>query len=189
MPGRCGSRQVQPLKIPPLSKLAIIHYPDPVLKKKALEVVDFGEPLKALASRMLELMRKDEGVGLAAPQVGLSIRLFVCNSTGNPEDDLICVNPELVETGGIAEREEGCLSVPGATVKVRRALRAVMRAYDVCGHEFHRDQTDLPARIWQHEIDHLDGRLIIDNMSTEDEIVNRRVLKQLKEQYQSRRKS
>lgn len=176
------------MKIPPLSKLSIVHYPDPVLKKKAAEVVEFGKPLRDLAARMLEIMRSEEGVGLAAPQVGLSIRLFVCNASGEPGDDLVCVNPRLIELSGTLEREEGCLSIPGATVTMRRAARAVLRAMDPEGVEFELEKSDLPARIWQHEIDHLDGRLIIDSMSTEDEFANRRILKQLKDQYQSRRK-
>ena len=176
------------LKLPPLSKLRIVLFPDPVLKKKAVEVSEFGPPIRELAGRMLELMREDKGVGLAAPQVGLSLRMFVCNPTGEPGDDLVCVNPRLVEVSGVQDREEGCLSIPGATVTMRRAVRAVLRAQDAEGIEFQLTQTELPARIWQHEIDHLDGRLIIDNMSTEDEIANRRVLKQLKEKYKASRK-
>jgi peptide deformylase len=176
------------LKIPPLSKLRIVLFPDPILKKKAAEVSQFGEPVRALAERMLELMREDKGVGLAAPQVGVGLRMFVCNATGEPADDLVCINPQLVELSGAEEREEGCLSIPGATVTMRRAVRAVMQAIDVEGRLFQLAQSDLPARIWQHEIDHLDGRLIIDNMSTADEIANRRVLKQLKEKYRASRK-
>lgn len=176
------------LKLPPLSKLGIVLYPDPILKKKAEEVMQFGQPLRALADRMFELMREDKGVGLAAPQVGVGWRMFVCNPTGEPADDLICVNPKLVELSGAEEKEEGCLSIPGVTVTMRRAVRAVMQAVDIEGRPFQLAQTDLPARIWQHEIDHLDGRLIIDSMSPADEIANRRALKQLREQYKVARK-
>jgi peptide deformylase len=176
------------LKIPPLSKLRIIQYPDPILKKKAVEVDEFGPELAPLAARMLELMREDKGVGLAAPQVGIGWRIFVCNPTGEPADDLVCVNPKLVELSGADEKEEGCLSIPGATVSMRRAVQAVMQGVDVNGRPIQLAQSGLPARIWQHEIDHLDGRLIIDNMSTADEIANRRVLKQLKEKYLRSRK-
>jgi peptide deformylase len=176
------------LKIPPLSKLRIVHFPDPILKKKAVEVGEFGPSLRALAARMLELMREDKGVGLAAPQVGVSGRIFVCNATGEAADDLVCINPKLIELSGAEEKEEGCLSIPGATVTMRRAVQAVMQAVDVEGRPFQLAGRDLPARIWQHEIDHLDGRLIIDTMSTADEIANRRVLKQLKEKYLRSRK-
>jgi len=177
------------LKLPPLANLRIVLFPDPILKKKAVDVTEFGEPVRQLAERMLELMRADEGVGLAAPQVGLGLRMFVCNATGQPGDDLVCINPQLVELSGVEERDEGCLSIPGATVSMRRAVRAVMRAMDCEGRTFELAQAALPARIWQHEIDHLDGRLIIDNMSTVDEIANRKVLKQLKDEYKARTKT
>ncbi len=176
------------MKFPPLSKLEIVLYPDPILKKKALEVTEFGAPLRALAERMFELMREEKGVGLAAPQVGVGLRLFVCNPTGESADDQVLVNPRLVELGGAEEREEGCLSIPGATVTMRRAAHGILQAVDVEGRPFQLAQADLPARIWQHEIDHLDGRLIIDNMSASDEIANRRVLKQLRDKYKASRK-
>ena len=176
------------MKAASLSKLRIVHYPDPILKKKAVEVIEFGPSLRSLGERMLELMREDKGVGLAAPQVGIGWRIFVCNASGEPADDMVCVNPKLVELIGAEEKEEGCLSIPGATVTMRRAVQTVMQAVDVDGKPFQLVGKDLPARIWQHEIDHLDGRLIIDNMSTADEIANRRVLKQLKEKYLRSRK-
>lgn len=181
-------RELRRLKLPPLSKLRIVLFPDPILKKKAAEVNQFGEPMRALAARMLELMREEKGVGLAAPQVGVGLRLFVCNATGEPADDLVCINPQLLQLSGVEAKEEGCLSIPGVTVTVRRAVHAVMQAFDVEGRPFQVTQSELPARIWQHEIDHLDGRLIIDSMSTADEIANRRVLKQLKEKFKPSRK-
>lgn len=186
--GRLFHAGIRHLKPTSLSKLRIIVYPDPILKKRAAEVTDFGPEIRALSERMFELMREDKGVGLAAPQVGVGVRMFVCNPTGNPEDDLVCINPRLEGLSGVESREEGCLSIPGVTVTVRRALRAVLHAVDIEGRPFRLEQSELPARIWQHEIDHLDGRLIIDNMSTEDEMANRRILKQLKEQFQSRKR-
>lgn len=120
---------------------------------------------------------------MAAPQVGLGLRLFVCNPTGEPADNLVVVNPEFTELTGSAELEEGCLSIPGVTVKKRRALHAQMRFFDVHGQVQERSGDDLLARIWQHEVDHLDGRLIIDNMSASDEIANRRAIKQLEEEH------
>ena len=163
-----------------LDKLRIVTYPDPILKKTCIEITDFGPRLKALADRMLELMLGAKGVGLAAPQVGILARMFVCNVTGEPDDNLVCFNPTFAELSGAGEAEEGCLSLPGVTVTMRRATHAVMRAQDATGSVFELTGEDLRARIWQHEADHLDGRLIIDNMSATDEIANRRVLKQLK---------
>jgi peptide deformylase len=172
------------VKLPNPAKLRIVLFPDPVLKKVAGEVRRFSKDIHALSTRMFELMRIDKGVGLAAPQVGVSLRLFVCNPTGEPGDDLVCVNPRFLELSGAEEKEEGCLSIPGATVTMRRATHVVMEACDADGRPFQHIGTDLQARIWQHEMDHLDGRLIIDNMSPADEIVNRRAIKQLKEQFQ-----
>ena len=165
------------------TELRIVHYPDPVLREVAAEVTDFGPELKALADRMFGLMRGAEGVGLAAPQVGVSIRLFVCNTTGQPEDDLVCVNPRFTEMTGAAECEEGCLSVPGVTITKRRAARVIMQAQDLGGRPFEATGEGLTARVWQHENDHIDGRLILDGMSPTDEIANRRAVKQLKEKY------
>ena len=166
--------------MPDLAKLRIVPYPDPVLKRKCPPVTEFDSKLEKVAIRMLELMHEANGVGLAAPQVGISARFFVCNPTGEPGDDHICVNPRFSELSGAAEQEEGCLSIPGAAVAVRRATVAVMQAFDVAGKPVEFRGEDLLARIWQHEADHLDGRLIIDNMSPTDEISNRRTLKQLR---------
>jgi len=176
------------VKIPNLALLRVVLFPDPILKRACSPVTEFGPELKALADRMLELMRAEKGVGLAAPQVGLSLRLFVCNPTGEATDDLVCVNPRFVELSGQAEQQEGCLSIPGVTVGVRRATRAVMEAHSVDGTRFEISAIDLPARIWQHETDHLDGKLIIDRMSEADELANRKALKQLRAENNRRRR-
>lgn len=171
------------MKLPTPKGLKIVHYPDPVLKRIASPVTEFGPELRAFADRLLTLMREGKGVGLAAPQVGVSIRLFVCNATGEPGDDVVCVNPVLKDGVGQSELEEGCLSIPGVTVNVRRATKIVMQAVDLQGQPFELVGSDLAARIWQHETDHLDGRLIIDRMSEADELANRKALKQLKADY------
>lgn len=169
-------------------KLQIVVYPDPVLKKQSAPVTEFGPDLASLAERMFELMHADKGVGLAAPQVGLSIRMFVCNSTGEPENNIAYVNPRFLELSGAEEKDEGCLSLPGVTVAMRRATHAVMEAYDLQGNKVVVTGSELLARIWQHETDHLDGKLIIDHMSASDEIVNRRAIKQMQADYRERRK-
>ncbi len=177
-----------PMKLPRLDKLGITFYPDPILKKVCAPVATFGPDLTALADRLLTLMREGRGIGLAAPQVGILIRLFVCNATGEPGDDYICVNPRFAQLEGAEEKEEGCLSLPGVTVNMRRATRAVIDAFDTDGRPFQKTATDLVARIWQHEADHLDGRMITDNMSTTDEIVNRRAIKQLEADFAASRR-
>jgi len=171
------------MKLPDPDKLTIIYYPHPILKEVCAPVDQFGPELEAVANKMLELMREGKGIGLAAPQVGLTIRLFVCNATGEPGNDLVCVNPRFVELTGAAEGEEGCLSIPGVTATMRRATHALIEAVDTDGNRFQRSGVDLEARVWQHEADHLDGRLITDNMSTTDAITNRRAVRQLEADY------
>ena len=171
-----------------IDKLQIVHYPAPVLKKPCAPIETYGPEVRALAERMLHLMREANGVGLAAPQVGVSWRLFVCNGTGEPEDDLVCVNPQVTELTGGDEMDEGCLSIPGVLVNMRRATFAVMTAFDLDGTPYAVEAEGLMARIWQHENDHLNGRLIIDMMSPTDEIANRRALKQLESEYKPSRR-
>ncbi len=169
-----------------LAKLRIVFYPDPVLREHCGPVTEFGPSLQALAARMLELMHAGKGVGLAAPQVGLPIRMFVYNTTGTPADDRVCVNPELTDLEGGVEADEGCLSLPEVTVPMRRAESVTVRAHDTEGKEFRISGTELEARVCQHENDHLDGRTIVDNMPTSAELANRRILKHLKERYRAR---
>ncbi len=171
------------MKLADLDKLRIIYYPDPTLKQVCQKVENFGADPQRLGERMLALMKKAEGVGLAAPQVGIPIRLFVYNLTGEPEDDLICVNPRLIELTGVAEHEEGCLSIPGVSVTMRRSAHAKVEAFDTNGQPFHKTGEVQAARVWQHEMDHLNGRLITDNMSQTDEIANRRAIKLLESEY------
>jgi peptide deformylase len=172
-----------------LSQLRIVHYPDPVLQQPSRPATEFGAPLRALGERMLELMRDQRGVGLAAPQVGIPLRLFVYNTTGDPQHDRICVNPELTDMTGTVEAEEGCLSLPEVTVPMRRAQSVTLCAHDADGNAFEVTGADLDARVWQHEMDHLNGRLIIDNMPTSAELANRRILKHLRDDYRSRSKA
>jgi peptide deformylase len=171
------------MKLPNLKSLRIVCYPDPVLKRKCDPVEEFERGLRDLAERMIQLMRQAQGVGLAAPQVGVPIRLFVFSLSEEPGSEQVCMNPTLSGLDGADEKEEGCLSIPGAMVTMRRATKAVMDAFDLTGQPIQRVGHDLEARVWQHEMDHLDGRLIIDNMSATDEIGNRRAIKQLVADY------
>ena len=113
--------------------LQIITYPDARLRKVCREVERFDEELAALAERMLQLMRQHEGVGLAAPQVGVLLRMFVCNPTGDLKDDHVYVNPRLTDLADQADREEGCLSIPDVTVNFRRPLSGKRHAVDLQG--------------------------------------------------------
>ena len=165
--------------------LQIILYPDPRLKKVSQPVEKFDEPLKHLAARMFQLMREARGVGLAAPQVGQNIRMFVMNHTGDPKDDRVYVNPQLTEAEGSEEAEEGCLSLPGLNVRIVRDKTMRMRARDLEGNDIDQVESGYIARVWQHEFDHLNGTLLTDRMGPVAKMSNRKVLKELTEKYEA----
>lgn len=172
-----------------VQKLAIIHYPDARLRQPAGPVEAFDGDLTALAERMRELMRTADGVGLSAPQVGLPLRLFVMDvAHGQERQFLAFVNPELHGLQGSAEAEEGCLSLPGINANVRRAKRCRIEARDLQGRPITLEGEDLTARVWQHELDHLGGVLIIDRMGPSDKIATRKTLRALEEGYAGARK-
>ena len=146
-------------------------------------VEKFDQNLKELAARMFVLMRENRGVGLAAPQVGLNIRMFVMNSTGKPEDDRVYVNPELTEPLGEEEGEEGCLSLPQINANILRSLSIQMNARDLEGKPVSQLESGYIARIWQHEVDHLNGTLLLDRMGPVAKMANRKLLKDLEQRY------
>jgi peptide deformylase len=161
----------------------IIKYPDPRLRRVCEPITEFDERTAGLAQRMLELMKDGNGVGLAGPQTGLCLRIFVANPTGEPADAQVFINPEILDLTGTVEAEEGCLSLPDIRVNIRRARRCRIWAQDVTGRPFEMEGEDLIARIWQHETDHLDGKLIIDRMDATDRIANRKKIAELEEAY------
>ena len=140
-----------------MSVLNIVYFPDDPLTKKAEPVTLFGPELEEFAANMLETMHAYDGVGLAAPQVGRSQRLFVLQE---PDGEEMClVNPEILERDGGEEGEEGCLSMPTIYTMVSRATRIRVQARDVHGKPLELEATDFLARIIQHEYDHLEGIL------------------------------
>lgn len=163
----------------------IVRYPDPRLRGACAPVDPTDEQVGLLAERMFELMKQHNGVGLAAPQVGLNVRMFVCNPTGEPEDSLVLVNPVLSELTGSEEGEEGCLSIPEVRVRVRRAKRCRVVAHDPQGALIEIECSDLLARIMQHENDHLEGKLIIDRMDGPDRIANKKAIAQLEADFKA----
>src|SRR6188508_1315769 len=132
---------------------------------------------------MIELMREAKGVGLAAPQVGENVRVFVMNPTGEMTDDRVYINPELTEAEGSEEAEEGCLSLPGINVNIVRDKTLRMRARDAAGKEIDEIASGYIARIWQHEFDHLNGVMLTDRMGSVGKLMNRGKLKELEEKY------
>lgn len=152
---------------------------DPVLRQKTNRVTVFDARLEKLAKSMIEVMLREEGVGLAANQVGVLSRLFVWRNPENEDERYVYVNPEIVERSeACCTESEGCLSVPGTTMEVSRSEEVTVEAQDLTGEPIRVHLTGFLARIVQHEIDHLDGRLIIDRTSPEE---RRRVLKELRE--------
>ena len=147
--------------------LKIVKYPEPVLSQPGEPITEFNAELKKLAADMFETTYASQGVGLAAPQVGVSKRMTVIDlSMGKvPKDKLVLVNPEIIAQEGKLYEEEGCLSFPEIREKVVRAAKVRVRAQDLHGKWFEMDGDDLLARCMQHEIDHLDGMLFIFRMS------------------------
>jgi peptide deformylase len=164
-----------------IEQLEIVKYPNPVLRQTAVKVERFDKNLELLVLKMLELMHSNKGVGLAANQVGIPLRLFVANHTGEPADDKAYINIEFLEAAGWAEAEEGCLSLPQIYGNVRRNQKVTIEAYDVKGNRFEIQAADLYARVLQHESDHLDGKMIIDRMNMVAKIANRRQIKYLED--------
>jgi peptide deformylase len=164
-------------------QLKIIHYPDPRLRKKAAPITAFTAELTQTAEKMVELMHADKGVGLAAPQVGLSIALFVMNPTGQPQDQRIYVNPVLTQGEGSELGEEGCLSLPGIRTNVDRFVKMQITAQDLTGQTFTESAEGFVARIWQHEVDHLNGTLILDRMGPGTKLMFRKKIRELEAAY------
>ncbi|MEZ5850566.1 MAG: peptide deformylase [Hyphomicrobiaceae bacterium] len=151
-----------------MSKLPIILIPDPVLRKAALAVERVDDELRRLADDMLETIYDAPGVGLAAPQVGVSRRLVVLDTASDEEGKkpLVLINPEIVRLGSETRvYEEGCLSIPDVKVEIERPSTLTVRFLDRDGKQQELDAEGLLATAIQHEVDHLDGRLIIDFLS------------------------
>jgi len=147
-----------------MAHLKIRVYPDPILKKIAAPLTDFGPKSQKLFEDMIETMYLDDGVGLAAPQVGVSLRVLIASPTAKPGEEQVIVNPEILEESGRETESEGCLSVPGLAVKVARAKKIRLRYQDRQGNSHEVTLKDFFARVIQHEMDHLNGILLIDRV-------------------------
>ena len=148
--------------------LPILKYPDPRLREETKTVEVFDDALRILVRDMAETMYDAPGVGLAAPQIGASVKLFVIDCAGEDEPSAFraYINPEIVEVEGSCDWEEGCLSFPGGSEKIRRAAKVRVKAHDEFGKEFELEASGLLAVAIQHENDHLNGVLMIDKLGT-----------------------
>jgi peptide deformylase len=162
----------------------IVKYGDPILEKSTARVMRFDAELEQLAEDMFASMYAAQGVGLAAPQIGLSIRLAVVDVTGgkNAEAKIIFVNPEVIHAEGEKREEEGCLSIPGFRGYVVRPQFVTVRAQNAKGETFEIRGEDLLARAFCHEIDHLNGVLFLQHLSMLKRDLIRRKIKKLKKQ-------
>jgi peptide deformylase len=145
----------------------IVKYPDPVLARRGEPITVFDDKLKTLVEEMFESMYAAQGIGLAAPQIGLSQRLTVIDVSfkKNPDEKIVLINPEIIDREGEQYEEEGCLSLPDIRDKVKRAAKVKVRAQNTDGEWFEIEGEELLSRAFQHEIDHLDGVLFIDRLS------------------------
>lgn len=163
--------------------LKVIRYPDPRLTEVCTPIDEVDRHVVALVERMFDLMFDGHGVGLAAPQVGLTVRLFVASPTFDRGDATVYINPQIIATEGSGDSEEGCLSVPGVTCHIKRAAAITVRALNLAGETFEQTADELAARMIQHENDHLDGWTIVDRMGAVARMANRRQLKELEKEF------
>ncbi len=157
----------------------ILHYPDPRLRRKALPVDTVDGEIRTLIDELAETMYQAPGMGLAAPQIDVSKRVFVIDISEARNDLRVLVNPELLTQEGEQTMEEGCLSVPGVYEEVTRAEKVTVRALGGDGKPFELEADGLLATCVQHEIDHLDGKLFVDYLSR---LKQQRVRKKLEKQ-------
>ena len=164
------------IKVPPPSfmpTLPIVTYPKKILKQKAEEVLRITPEIKKLIPQMVETMYKNEGIGLAAPQVGISKRIIIVETSNNPRAAVrkeaskprAFLNPTILKKSGKSVAEEGCLSLPGIFLQVKRSEKIILECQTPEGKKVKIEAGGLIARIFQHEIDHLQGKLILDHLS------------------------
>ena len=169
---------------PDIDALEMVIYPDPRLREKAAPVTEIDDYIRRLADKMIEMTIGNEGIGLAGNQVGCVERIIVVIQDGDPEQAEAFVNPRIVARSGFVTEEEGCLSLPGLRCKVRRSARITVKATPVgSGEEIEIEAEDLMARVWQHEIDHLDGILFPDKVGEASRIGVSKHLRRMEESY------
>ena len=146
-----------------MAKLKIRTYPDPVLKQKTAPVTDFGPAMQKLIADMIDTMHVSDGVGLAAPQVGVSRQIFIACPTMRRGEEYVMVNAAIERSSGSEVKAEGCLSLPGISGEIKRATKLRMKFQDRHGKHYTAELQDFFARVIQHEMDHLIGILLIDH--------------------------
>ena len=149
----------------------------------AKPVEEINDDIRQLADRMKDIMVEAKGIGLAGPQAGVNLRIFVVSTDGTKENAKVYINPTIEVEGSIEANEEGCLSLPGIYGKIKRYSKCTVTATDLDGNAFTEVGEGLLGRAFQHEYDHLEGRMIKDRLCTADKFRATRRLKQLQEEY------
>ena len=165
-----------------MSILTILEYPDERLRKVAAPVKTVDASIRRLVDDMLETMYHDHGVGLAATQVNVHLRVIVIDVSENKDEPMCLINPEIIERFGEKENEEGCLSVPGFFEKIKRIERIKVKAINRDGEWYEFEAEDLLAVCVQHEMDHLEGKLFVDYISS---LKRERIKKKLEKQHKA----
>ena len=173
---------VEPSRI---DRLELVEFPHPALLRRARPLVRIDDTIHDVVEQMFEIMYQAGGIGLAATQVALPYRLFVVNLEARPDagEELVFINPSLSRPRGNAVQEEGCLSLPGLRMDVRRPEQIVVKAWSLEGEPFEEDLDGLLARVVQHEFDHLEGRLFTDRLPDAAALEARRSLDTFREVF------
>jgi peptide deformylase len=168
-----------------IGPLALVEYPHPALLRRAKPLVRIDDAVHEAVERMFDIMYEAEGIGLAANQVALPYRLFIVNTSGRrgAGEEMVFINPVLSRPRGTAVQEEGCLSLPGLRMDVRRPERIFVEAWSTAGEPIRLDLDGLLARVVQHEFDHLEGRLFTDRLPEAAALESRRALETFREVF------
>ena len=177
-----------PVESPDIGRLELVEYPHPALLRRAQPLVRIDDAIHDAVEQMFDIMYRAGGIGLAANQVALPYRLFIVNTEARPDagEELVFINPSLSRPRGNAVQEEGCLSLPGLRMDVRRPERIVVKAWSLEGEPFEEDLDGLLARVVQHEFDHLEGRLFTDRLPEAAALEARRSLDTFREVFAGR---
>jgi peptide deformylase len=175
--------------MPDYKNCTITRFPEPVLSKPARPIEKIDDSIRQLAERMKDIMVEYQGVGLAGPQAGVNLQIFVASPDGTKENAKVYINPRIEPDGPMKSVEEGCLSLPGIWGKITRYTRCTIHAADLDGNTFTETAEDMLARIFQHEYDHLQGMMIKDRMSIPAKLRARKKLKQLQDDYNDKNPS
>lgn len=169
--------------------MQLVYYPDPILLRTAKPLERIDAEVRERVGEMFELMYRESGVGLAAPQIGWSVRLFVCNCLGQDErsGERVFINPRILDKGEEqASEEEGCLSIPEVKGKVSRPDSILAEYQDLSGEMFTEELFELDSRVFQHELDHLNGVLFLRHLNTTEKLLAKKTLRELEKEYAER---